>query len=94
MCDKRVKEGSPGLHLKKALPMMAAAVGCRIIGLDTARLDDGDFEIDELEDLTKEGNERVYMYAEDARGMGRYADRLQTEKVELSAEVNIVWLTE
>ena len=74
--------------------MMAAAVGCRIIGLDTARLDDGDFEIDELEDLTKEGNERVYMYPKDVRGMGRYADRLQTEKVELCAEVNIVWLTE
>ena len=47
---------------------------CRIIRLDTARLDDGDFDIDELEALTKEGNEHVYIYPEDVRDIGRYAD--------------------
>lgn len=74
--------------------MMAATVGCKVIGLDTARLSDGDFDIDDIEDLTEGESEHVYMCQERARGLGRFADRLQTEKVELKAEVNIVWLTE
>lgn len=74
--------------------MMAAAVGCKVIGLDTARLSDGDFDIDDIEDLTESESEHLYMCQEHERGLGRFADRLQTEKVELKAEVNIVWLTE
>ena len=74
--------------------MMAAAVGCKIIGLETARLSDGYFDIDDIEDLTENEREHVYLCQESARGVGRLADRLQTEKVELKAEVSIVWLTE
>ena len=74
---------------------MAAAVGCKVIGLDTARLSDGDFDIDDIEDLTEESeSEHSYLCQDSDRGFGRFADRLQTEKAELKAEVNIVWLTE
>ena len=74
--------------------MMAAAVGCKVTGLDTARLSDGDFDIDDIEDLADSESDHVYRHQMLARDTGRYADRLSTEKKELSAEVNIVWLTE